>query len=90
MSESGFGRLVGPAVLALALALGLVPLAAYAQSRLVAPREGNIWNWTPHQPTRGATHAREKAARVALPPQQSHHVTREVERLDRQLLSNGQ
>lgn len=89
MSSKGCGTDVRwrIALLALPLALGLVPLPGYAQSQLVAPREGNIWNWKAHQPTRGGTRGREEAAGVALPPQQSGRETREVERLDRQLLS---
>jgi hypothetical protein len=87
MSEQGLCRRIGLGVVAMTLAAGFVPVGAFAQSRLVAPREGNIWDWKPHQPTRGGTLAKEKSAGVALPAPQRQRLTGEVERLDRELLA---
>jgi hypothetical protein len=69
------------AVALLASVTLLLPAASGAQTA----RNGNIYNGTAHEPSPGPVHSDEKAAGVALPPNQAEQQTNEVESLDKQL-----
>ena len=60
------------------------PVVAIAQSD-IATREGNIWNFQRHEPSAPGVQNAERAAGVALPPEQAQRENQQVEQLERQL-----
>ncbi len=85
-SRIGAGFLAG--MFAVGVAAAALPVRAVAAG-MVSRREGNVWNWQKHQPRRGGTVAKERAAGVAPPQSRRARLNAEVERLDRRLLSRG-
>jgi len=71
---------------AIAVALLAAALAAFAQ----APRNGDEYGGTNHQPTQAEVSEREKAAGLAPSRAQAGADTRSVEQLNRQLLDAEQ
>ena len=69
------------------LALAVAPALAVAQVRLPT-REGNIWNWSDHEPLPSVVSRDEQAAGIAPRPAQQEHATGEIESLYRQLMAN--
>jgi hypothetical protein len=78
-------RKVRIAALALAFAVSAASPAAFAQSS-TPTHEGNIWDWSDHQPTQAQTMQNEKSAGVAPSQSQSDANAAAEQQLYRQLL----
>jgi hypothetical protein len=68
----------------LTFALLAAPATGFANQ--VPTREGNIWNWTDHQPTMEQVQRQEKAAGVAPTPSQGATDAATVDRIYRELM----
>ena len=68
-----------------AFALLGAPATGFADQ--IPTREGNIWNWTAHQPTESQVQQEEKAAGLTPKPSQRARDAATVDRLYRQLMS---
>ncbi len=73
-------RLLAAATLAMPL-LAAAPAAAEP-----VPRNGNIWDYKAHQPTRAGVRRRERQAGVAASPAQARRNAGEMHQLDQHLL----
>lgn len=74
------GRCAAPLTVALLLLAAALPTGAQPR-----PRNANIWNGHDHQPTQRRVLRRERAAGMALSPQQRAAKDAELDRLSHQL-----
>ena len=71
----------------LAVAALAVPFVAVAPAAAESvPRNGNVWDYKAHQPTRAGVRRRERRAGVAASPVQTRRNAGEVQQLDQHLL----
>jgi hypothetical protein len=71
---------------AMALAFAVLAASPAASAQVPTPtREGNVWGWRDHQPTRAQTAENEKAAGIAPSLSQSDANAAAVDQLYRQL-----
>ena len=74
-------------VLAAAAVAVAVPFFAVAPAVAESvPRNGNVWDYKAHQPTRAGVRRRERRAGAAASPAQARRNAGEVQQLDQQLL----
>jgi hypothetical protein len=62
-----------------------VPVCAFAQSE-TSTREGNVWGWRDHQPTKSEVARKEKSAGIAPMPSRQDYDSATVDDLYRQLM----
>ena len=77
------------AVLVRLLAMAALAVSFFAIAPAAAesvPRNGNIWDYKAHQPTRAEVRQRERRAGVAASPAQARRNAGEVQQLDQHLL----
>ena len=81
------GSAVAVLVRLLVIAALTVPFFAVAPAVAESvPRNGNIWDYKAHQPTRAGVRRHERRAGVAASPAQARRNAGEVQQLDQQLL----
>lgn len=69
----------------LGFALLAAPATAFAQAG-VPTREGNVWGWRDHQPTKSDVSQKEKAAGIAPTPSQRDSDSAALDELYQQLM----